>query len=199
MANIMLGNNVGEERLHYTLEKVGMVLNDECTIRVDNKRPRYIDDICNLYISKEADERYTEKEIKCQLSVLQMYVQDSINALHDEDMKSFRKSYRLSRGIINKLGIEQKKLSIHLKYAPTELLETLDAHQEFAELVGDLYDTRILRVGFIPLMKKRTVNGEQGFIKSGAEYAEKLMNHFHRTGLEIAKNPEYNYYEEEVE
>ena len=195
----MLGNNVGEERLHYTLEKVGMVLNDECTIRVDNNLPRYTDDVYNLYISKEADERYSEEEIKCQLSVLQMYVHDSLNALHDEDMKSFRKSYKLSRGIINKLGIKQKKLSNHLKYAPSELLKSLDAHQAFAEKIALLYDGWVIDAGHQPLMKRRTVNGQQGFINSGAELAEKLMNHFHRTGLEIAKNPEYNYYEEEVE
>lgn len=199
MTNTMLGNNLGEEGLHYTLEKVEMVLNDECTIRVDNNLPRYTDDMYNLYISKQADERYSEDEIKCQLNVLHMYVSDSIKSLNDEDMKSFRKSYKLSRGIINKLGIKQKRINYHLKYAPPELLKSLDAHHEFAEIVGQLYDARVIKAGLQPLMKRRTVNGQQGFIDSGAEFAEKMMNRFHRTGLEIAKYSDYNPFNEEVE
>lgn len=195
----MLSGNLGFEMnkgLHDTLEKVSLVLNDECTLRIDNNLPKYIDDKYNLYISKVASERYGEDGIKTQLEVLRMYLHDSLDALHNEDIKSFKKSFRLSRGIVQKLGIKSKKLGWHLQNAPPELLKSLDAHQKWAEDIGLLYSVTIIDAGFMPLMKRRKYNGRQSFIESGAEMTEKLMNHFHRTGLDIAK---YGLPEEDTE
>tara|TARA_R100000742_G_C4260368_1_gene78182 strand:- start:362 stop:955 length:594 start_codon:yes stop_codon:yes gene_type:complete len=195
----MLSGNAEEEELLHTLEKVTMVLNDDCTIRVDNNLPRYTNDKYTLYISKAASERYGEFQIKTQLEVLRMYVHDSLDALHNDNYKSFKKSIGLSRGIVQKLGIKSKKLGWHLQNAPPELLKSLDAHQQLAEDIGLLYKTKIIEAGLMPLMKRRKYNGRQSFIESGAEMSKKFMNHFHRTALDIAKDVDYEFPEEDTE
>lgn len=170
------------------MEKLNRTLNGEVSIEVDNKLPSYTGDMDTLYISKDARESFSDSEIHSQLDVLRMYVGDAISSLHDEDTKMLNKSLRVSRGILSRLGIKQKRLSIAWRYASDELLESLDAHQKFCGEVETLYNEMIMSKNHTPLMKR---SGKNRVIESGGEIAHKLMNHFHRTGLHIVRHGMY--------
>ena len=192
----MLDNKHDEGGLFYTMEKLNRTLNGECSIVVDNKLPSYTGDMDTLYISKDARENFSDNEINSQLHVLRMYVGDAISALHDEDTKMLNKSLGVSRGILSRLGIKQKRLSIAWRYGSDELLESLDAHQKFCGKVETLYNEMIMSKNHTPLMKR---SGKNRVIECGGEIAHKLMNHFHRTGLHIVQHgmyDKYNYPEE---
>jgi len=189
----MLDNKHDEGGLFYTIEKLNRTLNGEVSIEVDNKLPSYTGDMNTLYISKDARESFSDSEIHSQLHVLRMYVGDAISALHNEDIKMLNKSFRVSRGILSRLGIKQKRLSIAWRYASEELLESLDAHQKFCVEVETLYNKMIMSNNHTPLMKR---SGKNRVIESGAEISQKLMNHFHRTGLHIVQHGMYEEYEE---
>lgn len=189
----MLDNKHDEGGLFYTFEKVNRILNGEGSIEVDNKLPSYTGDMDTLYISKDARESFSDREINSQLEVLRMYVGDAICALKDEDIKTLNKSIGVSRGILSRLGIKQKRLSVAWRYASNELLESLDAHQKFCGEVATLYDEMIMSNNHTPLMKR---SGKNRVIESGGEIAHKLMKHFHRTGLHIVQHGMYEEYEE---
>ena len=189
----MLDNKHDEGGLYYTYEKLNSILNGRGSIEVDNKLPSYTGDMNTLYISKDAREHFSDSELKSQLEVLRMYVADAIGALHDEDTKMLKKSFRVSRGILSRLGVKQKRLSLAWRYASNELLESLDAHQKFCGEVETLYNEMIMSKNHTPLMKR---NGKNRVIESGAELSQKLMNHFHRTGLHIVQHGMYEEHEE---
>lgn len=189
----MLDNKHDEGGLFYTFEKVNRILNGEGSIEVDNELPSYTGDMNTLYISKDARENFSDREINSQLEVLRMYVGDAICALRDEDAKMLNKSIGVSRGILSRLGVKQKKLSLAWRYASDELLESLDAHQKFCAEVANLYNKMIISENHTPLMKR---TGKNRVIECGGEIAHKLMNHFHRTGLHIVKWGRYEEYEE---
>ena len=126
-----------------------------------------------LLVNQEAVNDYGESGIDNMLSVLSNLL---LKSLKVEDNKNSRRLTRLSRGIMKELGISSSRRTQIWDGAPPELMASLNAHQEFFQEVGELYDTMIINQNHMSLIKNH--GGRMGV--GGWQISKKMRAHTHR-------------------
>lgn len=126
-----------------------------------------------LLVNQEAVNDYGESGVDNMVNVLSNLL---IKSLKTDDNKDFKRLTRLSRGIMKELGISSSRRTQIWDGAPPELLESLAAHQVFFEKVGELYDTTIINLNYMPLIK----NHGGHMVNAGWQISNKMKAHTHR-------------------
>ena len=126
-----------------------------------------------LLISESAVEDYGETMIDNAIDFLESVL---IKSLKEEGTKDARRLTRLSRGIMKELGISSSRRKQIWDNAPPELIASLNAHQEFFDLVASAYDEIILDKLHMPLIK----NHGGRMVIGGWQISKKMRYHTHR-------------------
>jgi hypothetical protein len=139
----------------------------------------------NLLVSQEADEIYGPTGIGDMVSVLEMLLNQS---LIEHDSKVSKRLTRLSRGIMKELGISSSRRKQIWDNASPELIDSLNAHQEFFAKVEQAYNEIIIDKEHIPLIK----NHGGHMVEAGWQISLKLHNHAHRQAKGYLRRQKYN-------
>lgn len=142
-----------------------------------------------LVVSQEACDKYETSEIDAQVSVLKRYLTDAMTQMHDNDgiaSKETRSTIRVSKGIMQKLGISWNRRVTFWDSASRELLDSLNAHEQFHQYVKTLYNNMIKDKEYIPLTK---VHGK-GMVKDGNDIIVPMQNHCYRIAREYHRQME---------
>ncbi len=129
-----------------------------------------------LLVKQEAVKDYGESGVDNMISLLSVLLMKSLQAYDIDDFKNSKRLTRLSRGIMKELGISSSRRTQIWDGAPPELMESLAAHQVFFEKVAELYDTTIINLNHMPLIK----NHGGHMVDAGWQISNKMRAHTHR-------------------
>tara|TARA_R110002167_G_scaffold226961_1_gene432171 strand:+ start:103 stop:663 length:561 start_codon:yes stop_codon:yes gene_type:complete len=151
----------------------------------DNKYPYlYTKADEHILVSQEAKGTYGTNGIDDMVGVLAQLLEQSLRA---NDSRESKRLTRLSRGMMRVLGISSSRRVQIWDNASPELIDSLNAHQEFFRRVELAYD-EVISDEHIPLMK----NHGGGMVNAGWQISLKLHNHAHRQAIRHLRNQKYN-------